>query len=107
MQVFAMPTSANGQKQKKSLDAFSSKDDQMISPAAEAALGDAYAHLNQLDKAVDAFKKAASMADSKAEDDANNSLSPTFLIKAGEILESQDKKDEALKHLSGYQEEVC
>lgn len=81
----------------KSLDAFSSKGDQMISPAAEAALGDAYAHLNQLDKAVDAFKKAASMADSKAEDGTNNSLSPTFIIKAGEILESQGKKDEALK----------
>ena len=64
----------------------------MISPAAEAALGDAYAHLNQLDKAVDAFKKAASMADSKAEDGTNNSLSPTFIIKAGEILESQGKK---------------
>lgn len=81
----------------KSLDAFSTEDDQMISPASQAALGDAYAHLNQLDKAVDAFKKAADMADSKAEDDANNSLSPIFLIKAGEVLESQGKKDEALK----------
>jgi tetratricopeptide (TPR) repeat protein len=81
----------------KSLDAFSTEGDQMISPASQAALGDAYAHLNQLDKAVDAFKKAADMADSKAEDDANNSLSPTFLIKAGEVLESQGKKDEALK----------
>ena len=80
----------------KSLDAFSSKCDQMISPAAEAALGDAYAHLNKLDQAVDAFKKAASMADDKAEDDTNNSLSPTFLIKAGEILESQGKKADAL-----------
>ena len=80
----------------KSLDAFSSKDDEMISPAAQAALGDAYAHLNKLDDAVAAFKKAASMADSKAEDDANNSLSPAFLIKAGEILESQNKKAEAL-----------
>lgn len=81
----------------KSLDSFSSKGDQMISPAAEAALGDAYAHLNQLDKAVDAFKKAASMADGKSANSANNSLSPTFLIKAGEVLESQNKKDEALK----------
>jgi len=80
----------------KSLDAFSSKGDEMISPAAEAALGDAYVHLNKLDQAVDAFKKAASMADSKAEDDTNNSLSPAFLIKAGEILESQGKKTEAL-----------
>ncbi len=80
----------------KSLDAYSSKGDQMVSPAAEAALGDAYAHLNQLDKAVEAFKKAASMADSKADDNANNSLSPSFLIKAGEILESQGKKADAL-----------
>ena len=81
----------------KSLEAFSTEGDQMISPASQAALGDAYAHLNQLDKAVDAFKKAADMADSKAEDGTNNSLSPTFLIKAGEVLESQGKKDEALK----------
>ena len=80
----------------QSLDAFSAKGDQMISPAAQAALGDAYAHLKQLDKAVDAFKKAADMADSKADDDTNNSLSPTFLIKAGEILESQNKKEDAL-----------
>ena len=75
----------------KSLDAFSSKDDQMISPAAQAALGDVYAHLKKNDQAV-----AASMADSKAEDDANNSLSPAFLIKAGEILESDGKKADAL-----------
>lgn len=72
------------------LESFSAKGDQMISPAAEGALGNAYANLNQLDKAVEHLKKAASMAD-------NNSLSPTFLIQAGEILESQGKKDEALK----------
>ena len=72
------------------LESFSGKDDQMITPAAEGALGNAYANLNQLDKAVEHLKKAASMAD-------NNSLSPTFLIQAGEILESQGKKDEALK----------
>ena len=71
-------------------ESFSGKDDQMITPAAEGALGNAYANLNQLDKAVEHLKKAASMAD-------NNSLSPTFLIQAGEILESQGKKDEALK----------
>ena len=72
------------------LESFSSKGDQMISPAAEGALGNAYANLKQLDKAVEHLKKAAEMAD-------NNSLSPTFLIQAGEILESQGKKDEALK----------
>lgn len=72
------------------LEQFSGKGDQMISPAAEGALGNAYANLKQLDKAVEHLKKAAKMAD-------NNSLSPTFLIQAGEILESQGKKEEALK----------
>ena len=72
------------------LEGFSGKKDQMITPAAEGALGNAYANLKQLDKAVEHLKMAASMAD-------NNSLSPTFLIQAGEILESQGKKEEALK----------
>ena len=81
----------------KYLEKYSPADDQMISPAATAALGNAYAHLKQYDKAVEYLKKAASMADGEAEGNANNSLSPTFLIQAGEILESQNKKDEALK----------
>lgn len=72
------------------LEDFDGKGDQMISPAAEAALGNAYAHLKQYDKAVEKLKDAAAKAD-------NNSLSPTFLIQAGEILESQGKADEALK----------
>ena len=50
-----------------------------------------------MDKAVSSLKKAADMADSKAQDDTNNSIAPTFLIQAGELLESQGKKDEALK----------
>ena len=74
----------------KFLEAFDGVDDAMVSPAAVGALGNAYAHLNQLDKAVTNLKKAAEMAD-------NNSLSPTFLVQAGEILESQGKNDEALK----------
>ena len=74
----------------KYLENFDGADDQMISPAAEGALGNVYTHLNQLDKAVSHLKKAAEKAD-------NNSLSPTFLIQAGEILESQGKNDEALK----------
>jgi tetratricopeptide (TPR) repeat protein len=67
----------------------------MISPAAVAALGNAYAHLQQLDKAVDNLKKAASMADKQAAEGINNSLSPTFLLQAAQILESQGKKAEA------------
>ena len=72
------------------LEKFDGADDAMISPAAIGALGNVYAHLNQLDKAVSNLKKAAEKAD-------NNSLSPTFLIQAGEILESQGKKADALK----------
>jgi len=72
------------------LEKFSgSSKDEMITPAAKAALGNAYANLKQYDKAVSLLKEAASKAD-------NNSLSPTFLIQAGEILESQGKKAEAL-----------
>ena len=37
------------------------------------------------------------MADKEAKDDANNSLSPTFRLQAGILLESQGKKDDALK----------
>ena len=72
------------------LEKFKDQGDLMISPAAEAALGNAYAHLNKLDDAVKHLKNAAKRADS-------NSLSPTFLIQAGEILESQGKKAEALE----------
>ena len=79
------------------LEKFSSKSDAIISPAAMAALGNAYANTGNIDKAISAFKKAADMADSKAADDTNNSLSPTFLIQAAELLESQNKSDEALK----------
>lgn len=81
----------------KYLEEYSSGDDMMVSPMAMAALGNAYAHVNQLDKAVEALKKAAKMADSKVESGANNTVSPTALIQAGEILESQNKKDEALQ----------
>ncbi len=74
----------------KYLEKFDGKGDQMVSPAVIGALGNVYAHLNQLDKAVETLKKAADKAD-------NYSLSPTYLIQAGEILESQGKKEEALK----------
>jgi len=72
------------------IEQFDLKDDQMVSPAVLGALGNVYAHLDQLDKAVTTLTKAAERAD-------NNSLSPTFLIQAGQILEKQNKKEEALK----------
>lgn len=78
------------------LEKFSTKGDAMVSPTATAALANAYAQTGNVDKAISLLKKAADMADSKA-DDVNNSISPTFLIQAGKLLESQNKKDEALK----------
>ena len=78
------------QKAADYLNKFSDTGDQMVSPAALGALGDVYAHMDQLDKAVDMFKKAATKAD-------NTTLTPLYLVKAGEILESQGKKAEALK----------
>ena len=68
----------------------------MVSPTATAALANAYAQTGNVDKAISTLKKAADMADSKAED-VNNSISPTFLLQAGKLLESQKKNDEALK----------
>jgi tetratricopeptide (TPR) repeat protein len=72
------------------LEQFDGKDDAMVSPAALGALGNVKASLGQLDEAVELLKKAAAKAD-------NNALSPQFLIQAGEILESQGKKAEALE----------
>ena len=81
----------------KELDAYSPGNDAMVSPAAVGALADAYAQTGNVDKAIDYLKKAAKMADGKMEMDVNNSISPNFLLKAGVLLESQNKKAEALK----------
>ncbi|MCI6105568.1 MAG: tetratricopeptide repeat protein [Prevotella sp.] len=78
------------------LEKFSTKGDAMVSPTATAALANAYAQTGNVDKAISTLKKAADMADCKAED-VNNSISPTFLLQAGKLLESQKKNDEALK----------
>ena len=78
------------------LEDFSARKDMMISPAITGALANAYANTGDVDKAISTFKKAAEMADSKAEDNVNNSLSPSYLISAARLLESQNKKSEAL-----------
>ena len=74
----------------KYLEKFDDADDMLISPAALGALGNAYAHVNQADKAVSTLTKAAEKAD-------NIMMSPIYYIQAGEILESQGKKADALK----------
>lgn len=80
----------------KYLDQFSSQDDAFISPSAMAALGNAYAHTKQIDKAVSCLKKAADMANSEAKDGVNISVAPTCLMQAARLLENQNKNDEAL-----------
>lgn len=72
------------------LEDFSNCGDEMVSPAALGALGNCYAELNQIDKATETLMKAAKKAD-------NNTLSPIFLLQAGELYESQGQKDKALE----------
>lgn len=75
---------------------FSTANDQEISPASQMALGDIYANNNQNDQAVESFKKAAELADKQASENVNLSIAPLALRKAGIILESAGKKQEAL-----------
>lgn len=79
------------------VEKFDTNDDMEISPASQMALGDIYANNDQLDKAVECFKNAAQMADKQAEENTNLSIAPLALKKAGIILESQNKKAEALE----------
>lgn len=75
------------EKAVKMLDSFNGKD-QMVAPAILGAAGNCYAQLGQLDKAASTLLSAADKAD-------NNTLSPIFLLQAGEILEKQGKFDDA------------
>lgn len=72
----------------KMLNSFNGKD-QMVAPAILGAAGNCYAQLGQLDKAASTLLSAADKAD-------NNTLSPIFLIQAGEILVKQGKYDDAV-----------
>lgn len=64
--------------------------DQMVAPAILGATGNCYAQLGQMDKAASTLLSAADKAD-------NNTLSPIFLMQAGEILVKQGKYDDAVK----------
>lgn len=79
------------------VEKFDTRDDQIISPESQVALGDIYANNDQVDKAIETMKKAAELADSRAADGINLTVSPLALLKAGQLLESQNKKAEALE----------
>ncbi|WP_455992441.1 tetratricopeptide repeat protein [Prevotella sp.] len=93
---YAHQAQPNWAKALENAEKFDTSNDEMISPASQMALGDIYANNNQLDKAVDCFKKAADMANAQAEDNINLTIAPLALRKAGILLESQGKKAEAL-----------
>lgn len=72
----------------KMLDSFDGND-QMVAPAILGAAGNCYAQLGQMDKAASTLVSAADKAD-------NNTLSPIFLVQAGEIFVKQGKYDDAI-----------
>ena len=87
----------------KYLDKFSA-DDQLVSPALMATMGNCYVQLGQLDKGAATLVKAADKANSHA-------LSPIYLIQAGQVYEKLGKNSEAVnayqtikdKYFNSYQ----
>lgn len=66
------------------------KPDDKIGPTLKyGALGDAYSELNQMDKAMDNYKKAASASD-------NDLLTPYYMKKLALLHEAQTQTEEAL-----------
>ena len=74
----------------KMLEDFSAEDDDMVSPAAIAALGNLYVKKGDNEKGLKTLLKAA--------DEANNdAVSPVFLLQAGEVYESMGQNDKAVE----------
>jgi len=74
----------------KMLEDFSTQDDEMVSPAAIAALGNLYVQKGDNEKGLKTLIKAADEAD-------NDAVSPVFLLQAGEIYESLGQGDKAVE----------
>ncbi|MCQ2223497.1 MAG: tetratricopeptide repeat protein [Bacteroidaceae bacterium] len=75
----------------KALESFDDCGDNMVSPAAIAALGNCYACKGDNQKGAELLVKAAAKAD-------NASLSPVFYIQAGELYElALNNKEKALE----------
>ena len=73
----------------KLLDSFSAND-LLVAPAIMGTIGNCYAEMGQLDKAAALLMKAADKADSQT-------LSPIYLIQAGQLFEKLGKNSEAIK----------
>ena len=71
------------------LEKFSSND-KMINLIAKGAIGDAYLELGEPSKAITYYEKAATTED-------NVFVNPIYLMKAGQVYESQEKFQKALE----------
>lgn len=65
-------------------------DDLLLGPISVGAQGDAQLELGKTDKALDLYTQAYKM-------NGNELTTPVYMLKAGELLESSSKQDEALK----------
>ena len=80
----------------KFLDKFSA-DDHLVNPALMGTMGNCYIQLGQLDKGAATLMKAADKANS-------HSISPIYLIQAGQVYEKLGKKSEALNAYKAVKE---
>lgn len=78
------------------LDKFSS-DDVMLKALALGAIGDAHSQKNQMNEALDFYKKALSS-------DENDFTTPRFTLKAGQTALALGNKEEALKFFTDIKE---
>lgn len=74
----------------KFLEDFSTQDDDIVSPAAIAALGNLYIQKGDNEKGIKTLIEAASKAN-------NDAVSPVFLLQAGQVYESMNQNDKAVE----------
>lgn len=80
-----------------SLEQFSSEDE-LLSTVALGSIGDAFAEIEQNDKALEYYKKAIETTE-------NEALKPVFLLKAGQVALVLNNKKEALEYFTKISEE--
>lgn len=73
-------------------------EDLLLAPVATGAMGDAYAELNNNDKALDLYIDAAEMT-------SNDLTSPIYLLKAGKLAERMGNTKKALELYESIKEE--
>jgi len=74
----------------KLFEDYSQKDDQMISPASLAALGNCYIQQGQNDKGISMLLKAAKAA-------SNDAISPRCLLQAAQVYEAEGNGEKAVE----------